>query len=99
MGLYERLTSKDDTKISVHEFGSAVHLWLLGHVSDQRMASEFNLVGQDEIAQAQAIKAKYQSFGTAAEKAAFLLVTHSVFILCESNRMTKEEAATVLGLS
>ena len=95
MSLYARLTAHDATKIGVHDFGSAVHLWLLGDVNDARMVSEFSLSAGEQTELA-AIKTKYDGLSTA-NKGGFLLKAHSVFILCEAGRMTENEAKTVLG--
>lgn len=101
MGLFARLTAADETKIPVHDFGSAVQLWLAGDVNDARMISEFTLGGpsgtpgtdQNEML---AIRTKYNTLN-ATQKVGFLDKTHSVFILCESGRMTEAEAKTILG--
>ncbi len=101
MGLYERLTATDSTKIPVHDFGAAIHLWLLGDVNDARMVSEFDLsgpsgtTGTDQF-EMLAIKTKYTGLSTA-NKPGFLEKTHAVFLLAESGRLSKAEAQTVLG--
>ncbi len=101
MGLYERLTATDSTKIPVHDFGAAVHLWLLGNVNDARMVSEFSLGGPAETSgtdqfEMLAIKSMYNGL-TTANKPGFLEKTHAVFLLAESGRLSKAEAQAVLG--
>jgi hypothetical protein len=97
MGLYERIAGTEEPKIGVHAFGSAVHLWLLGDVNNTRMINEFALTAQDQTDML-AIQTRYNGLSTA-NKAGFLLKTHSVFVLVEEGRMTKSEAATVLGFN
>lgn len=95
MGLFNRLTGAAEPKIAVHDFGSAVHLWLLGDIPDQRMIDEFQLDAADQ-SEMSAIRTKYNSLSTAA-KGGFLLKTHSVFSLAESGRINEAEAKTLLG--
>lgn len=95
MALFDRLKGTAEPKIAVHDFGSAVHLWLVGDINNARMIAEFSLSAGEQT-ELLAIRTKYNTFSNA-NKPAFLLKAHSVFCLAESGRMTEAEAKTVLG--
>ena len=63
MGLYQRITAPDATKISVHRFGAALRQLAAGELTRQQIIDAFLLVG-DDVTQFDALIATYQAMGT-----------------------------------
>ena len=101
MGLYERWTADDDTKIPIHDFFGFLHIWLhdsegLGSAAGSLAVTNLNLAG-DDVTEAQAIKAKFDALGTDAAKLEFAARINAVVLLCESGHITKAQAKLALG--
>ena len=102
MGLFQRLTANDDTKIPAHAFSAFFHIWLadsegLGSTAGTRVVSTYSLDAA-EIIQANAIKTKYDALGVAAQ-AEFIGRIHHAWMLAESGDITESELETLLGFS
>lgn len=96
MGLFERLTANDETKISVHAFGAAMRLVVDGDFTVAQFKSAFNLTGDDST-QFDAIKAAHDAKQDATEKLDFVGKIHDAFILAEAGKLTKSQVKTLLG--
>jgi hypothetical protein len=101
MGLYQRITAVDDTKISVHRFGASLRQFAAGQLTRQQVIDGFQLVG-DEVTELDAMIATYTAMPTnnvaaGFAKAAWLDRMEDVFILCESGDYPETKAKTALG--
>ena len=95
MGLYERWTTSDNSKIPVHTFGAAMRELARGAVTKTQVVSAFSLDSTDE-SELDLIIAKYTAM-TSTEKAAFVVKLHDVMLLCEGDFYNKTKAKTELG--
>lgn len=101
MGLYQRITAKDDTKISVHRFGAALRQWAASELSRQQIIDSFQLV-DDDVTQLDALVTTYNAMSTnnalaAFSKAAWLDRLEDVFLLSETGDYTEVKARSALG--
>lgn len=101
MGLYQRITATDGTKIGVHRFGAALRQWAAGELTRQQIIDGFGLEG-DDVTQLDALKASYEAMATnnAANiglKVAWLHRMEDVFLLSETGDYTEQKAKTALG--
>lgn len=103
MGLFQRITATDSTKISTHRFGSALREWASGApgVTRQNIIDRFALTGND-ITELDALAATYSAMasGTAATafaKSVYTQRMEDVFILCEMGDYTEAQAKARLG--
>jgi len=96
MGLFERWTADDSTKIPVHGFGAALSELARGAITRQNVIDEFELTG-DDLTDLDAIIATHQALGSDDAKLAFRTTLEDVMILCEEGRYTKTVAKTRLG--
>lgn len=101
MGLYQRITAPDDTKISVHRFGAALRQWAAGQLTRQQVIDAFGLTGTD-VTDLDALVASYQAIATnntsnTFQKALRLDTMEDVFLLCESGDYTEAKAKAALG--
>jgi len=101
MGLYQRITAVDGTKIGVHRFGAALREWSAGGVTRQQVIDRFGLTGS-EVTEVDAIAATYNALGSgnaaaAFAKAAWTQRMEDVFLLCETGDYTEAQAKARLG--
>jgi hypothetical protein len=101
VGLYQRITAVDDTKISVHRFGASLRQFAAGQLTRQQIIDGFQLAGS-EITELDALTATYTSMPTnnvlaGLAKAAWLDRMEDVFILCESGDYPETKAKSALG--
>lgn len=101
MGLYQRITATDSTKISVHRFGAALRQFAAGQLTRQQIIDAFQLAG-DDVTNLDALIASYQAINTSNTantftKANRLNAMEDVFLLCESGDYTEAKAKTALG--
>lgn len=101
MGLYQRITATDDTKVSVHRFGAALRQWAAGQLTRQQIIDGFALAG-DDVTNLDALQASYNALpennaGTIGLKVAWLHRMEDVFLLCESGDYTEAKARNALG--
>ena len=101
MGLYQRITAQDATKISVHRFGAALRQWAAGELTRQQVIDGFQLDASD-ITDVDALVASYTAMQTnnannAFLKAAWLDRMEDVFILVEAGDYTEVKAKSALG--
>jgi hypothetical protein len=101
MGLYQRVTANDDTKISVHRFGAALRQFAAGQLTRAQIIASFNLAG-DDITNLDALIASYQALptnntGNTFTKALRLDTMEDVFLLCEAGDYTELKAKSALG--
>lgn len=95
MGLFERWTAADSTKIRIHPFASALREWTRGAVTKTQVVNAFSLSSEDQI-ELDAIKTKYDGLNTN-QKAEFVVKLHDVMILSEAGLYDKAKAKTELG--
>ena len=101
MGLYQRITTRDPTKVSVHRLGAALRQWAAGELTRAQIIAAFNFTGT-EITELDALRTTYDAIGTgtivdAFQKAMFLNEMEDVFLLCESGDYTEAKAKSALG--
>ena len=96
MGLYERWTAVDETKISVHAFGAALSELARGSITKAQLISAFSLSAEDET-ELDAIIAVYTALGPAVDKVRFIGKLEDVMVLCEGGYYDKAKAKTELG--
>lgn len=101
MGLYQRITALDSTKIEVHRFGAALRQMAAGQLIRQQIIDAFALTG-DDITNLDALIASYQAMPTnntsnTLLKALRLDTMEDVFLLCESGDYTEAKAKAALG--
>jgi hypothetical protein len=101
MGLYQRLTAGDETKISVHRFGAALRQWAAGQLTRQQVIDGFALTG-DDVTQLDALVASYNAINTNNTtntflKARYLDAMEDVFLLCETGDYNEAKARSALG--
>lgn len=101
MGLYQRITASDGTKITVHRFGAALRQWAAGQLTRQQVIDSFGLAG-DDITDLDALQASYTSLPTnntanTLTKALRLDTMEDVFLLVETGDYTEQKAKTALG--
>jgi hypothetical protein len=96
MGLYERWTAIDETKINVHAMGAALSEVARGSLAKAQLVSAFGLDSTDE-SELDLIIAEYNSLGTAVDKVRFIGKLEDVMILSETGHYTKSKAKTELG--
>lgn len=101
MGLFQRITATDTTKISVHRFGAALRQWSVGELTRQQVIDAFSLTGS-EVTELDALAATYTAMGTgnaaaAFAKAAWLDRMEDVFLLCETGDYPEAKAKSALG--
>lgn len=95
MGLYQRITAQDATKVSVHRLGAG------GGITRAALISALGLEGND-VTQLDALIATYQALpqsnvAQALLKAAFLGRMEDIFLLCETGDYTEAQARGRLG--
>jgi len=103
MGLYQRFTAVDATKISVHRFGAALREWAASApgVTRQNIIDRFGLSAA-EIVELDAIAATYSALGSgnasqAFAKAVWTQRMEDVLMLCETGDYTEAQAKARLG--
>lgn len=101
MGLYQRITANDATKISVHRFGSALRQMAAGQLTRQQIIDAFQLTG-DDVTNFDALIATYQAMptnntGNTFLKALRLDTMEDVFLLCETGDYSELKAKSALG--
>jgi hypothetical protein len=101
MGLYQRITATDSTKISVHRFGAALRQFAAGQLTRQQIIDSF-LLDASDIVNLDALIASYQAIntnntGNTFQKALRLDTMEDVFLLCETGDYTEAKAKTALG--
>jgi len=96
MGLYERMTAADDSKMSVHAFCSATRLWALGDVTRAQVVAALALDTSDET-DLDALQTAYGAAGNGVGKANYLIKIESVFTLAEVGHISKAQAKGILG--
>lgn len=101
MGLFQRITAVDSTKISTHRFGAALRQWAAGELTRQQIIDGFGLTAED-ITQLDALKTTYDAMPTnnAAQigaKVAWLNRMEDVFMLCETGDYNEAKAKSALG--
>jgi hypothetical protein len=101
MGLYQRITATDATKIGVHRFGAALRQFAAGQLTRQQIIDSFQLAG-DDVTNLDALIASYQAIntnntGNTFLKANRLNAMEDVFLLCETGDYTEAKAKTALG--
>jgi hypothetical protein len=96
MGVYERLTADDDTKIAVHTFGAALREVARGNATLNQVINLFNL---DAAAQTEltAIRDAYLALSTDLERAQFMMQMEDAFILSEAGIYNKTQVKNALG--
>lgn len=103
MGLYQRLTAQDGTKLSAHTFGAVMRLWASG---DGTRAQVIEILGvsddADTIADLDAIAASYSALpsnntANVIKKAQWPDKLEGVAILCEAGKLTEAQAKGLLG--
>lgn len=98
MGLYERWTSSDDSKIGVHTFGCALREMSRSAVTRTQVINAFTLTG-DDVTELDAIRSKYVGLATAAEKTDYVILLHDVMILAEQGFYNRATCADRLGFT
>jgi hypothetical protein len=101
MGLYQRITAGDATKISVHRLGSALRQMVAGQLTRQQIIDAFQLAGSD-ITDLDALISSYNALPTNTTAAILtkserLHRMEDVFLLCETGDYTEAKAKTALG--
>jgi hypothetical protein len=101
MGLFQRITATDGTKIGVHRFGAALRQMAAGQLTRQQVIDAVSLTGS-EVTEFDALTATYTAMGTgnasaAFAKAAWLDRMEDVFLLCETGDYNEAKAKTALG--
>lgn len=101
MGLYQRITSQDLDRVSVHRLGAALREWSTGGVTRAAIIAALDLAG-DDVTQLDALAASYTALpqsnvAQALAKAQFLNRMEDVFLLCESGDYTEAQARNRLG--
>jgi hypothetical protein len=101
MGLYQRVTANDATKISIHRFGAALRQMAAGQLTRQQIIDTFALAGTD-VTEFDALMASYNGLPqnnvvAGIAKASWLNRMEDVFILCETGDYTEAKAKTALG--
>jgi hypothetical protein len=101
MGLFQRITAQDDTKIHVHRFGAALRQMAAGQLTRQQIIDAFQLAN-DDITQFDALVASYQAMpsnntSNTLAKALRLDTMEDVFLLCETGDYTESKAKNALG--
>lgn len=101
MGLYQRITAQDATKIGVHRFGAALRQMAGGQLTRQQVIDAFQLAG-DDVTELDALIATYQGMPTnntanTFAKAAWLDRMEDVFLLVETGDYNEAKAKTALG--
>lgn len=102
MGLYQRITATDNSKISVHRFGAALRQWAAGQLTRQDIVDRFALDLTDQ-ADLDLLKATYDALptnnaGNVGAKVAWLHRMEDVFLLCETGDYTEPKAKAALGI-
>lgn len=101
MGLFQRITAQDSTKISVHRFGAALRQMAAGQLTRQQVIDGFTLIGTD-ITEFDALIATYNALPTNNTaniiiKAQWIHRMEDVFILCETGDYLEAKAKSALG--
>lgn len=101
MGLYQRVTATDGTKVSVHRLGAALRQLAAGQLTRQQLIDALGLVGTD-VTDLDALIATYNAMATnntaaVFAKAAWLERMEDVFTLCETGDYNEAKAKTALG--
>lgn len=96
MGLFQRLTAGDETKIPIHAFGAAMLEWARGAATKAQLVSAFSLSG-DDITNLDAIKTQHDGLPTDAAKEDYRTKVHDVFILIEAGLYNEAKAKSELG--
>jgi hypothetical protein len=101
MGLYQRITATDGTKIGVHRFGAALRQFAAGQLTRQNIIDTFALAG-DDVTNLDALIASYQGINTnntanTFQKSLRLDTMEDVFLLCETGDYTEQKAKAALG--
>lgn len=101
MGLYQRITAQDATKVSVHRLGAGLRELAGGGITRAALISALGLEGND-VTQLDALIATYQALpqsnvAQALLKAAFLGRMEDIFLLCETGDYTEAQARGRLG--
>lgn len=96
MGLYQRWTATDDTKIAVHEFGAYFGECLRGEFTLAQVVAKFNL---DLIEEQQCQDMLDANGGSAVQQSVYQAMQQDIQILCESGDITESVAYTRLEIS
>lgn len=101
MGLYQRITATDETKVAVHRLGAALRQMAAGQLTRQQVIDALGLTGTD-VTDFDALIASYNGLptnNTAAilAKSERLHRMEDVFLLCETGDYTEAKAKTALG--
>ena len=95
MGLIDRLTAEDNTKISAHGFSAALFLHALGKLTRKHIVDGFALSTQDQI-QLDLVRA--QANVDADGPLLYAKRVEAVLILAEEGKITKSQVAALLDL-
>ena len=96
MGLYERWTASDDTKIAVHAFAAALREVARGRRTVEELISVFALDAEDQTDLA-ALVAHFTGLGTVVAKEQWLLDLHGVMVLAEAGIYNEDQCKAALG--
>lgn len=98
MGLYERWTATDDTKLRIHVFAAATRELARGNITRQQVIDGFNLAG-DDVTNLDAIAATYAALPNQAAKDRFIVLLEDVMIASEAGFYNRATAASRLGFT
>ena len=96
MGLYERWTATDDSKIAVHAFAAALREIARGRRTVAELVSVFALDGDDQT-DLSALVAHFTGLGTVVAKEQWLLDLHGVMVLAEAGIYNETQCKDALG--
>jgi hypothetical protein len=101
MGLYQRWTATDASKIPVHRWGASVRQWVAGQLTRQQIIDMHVLTGSD-IVDLDAMQATYTALPTNNTpniiiKAQWPDRMEDVVLLCETGDYTEAKAKQALG--
>ena len=85
MGLYERWTASDETKLRVHAFATALRELARGVVTRQQIIDGFGLAGVD-VTELDSIISQYNGLANQAAKDRYVVLLHDVMILSEDTQ-------------
>jgi len=96
MGLFERITAVDETKISVHSFGASLREVARGNATVAQLVAVFDLDAADQTDLA-AIQAKYLDQNSTFDRVKFMMQMEDAFILAEAGIYNKSQVTSALG--